>query len=263
MKAAVRTPWQVTFSVWHALFMREVTQRLFANRFAWFWLFAEPVLFVVLMVAIRSFIRAADTVAGADMIVWMVLGLGAFFLFRDGMIKGMNAISANKALFGYRQVKPVDTVFIRNVIEGLIHFIVLVLLLVGVGLLNHEVLPDQALSVVFALWSLWLLALGFGLVLSVTVMLVAEVKLIVNILTLPLLIVSGAMFPLQFLPAAMQEVLLMNPIVHALELLRLAYFENYWSLVGVSYEYLYLWIGGTLTLGLILQLRFETKMKAH
>ena len=34
-QAAVRNPWQVTLHVWYALFLRELTARVTADRVAW------------------------------------------------------------------------------------------------------------------------------------------------------------------------------------------------------------------------------------
>jgi capsular polysaccharide transport system permease protein len=50
----VRSPGQVTWSVWKALFLRESLTRLTAGRAAWLWLLIEPISHVVILVCLVS-----------------------------------------------------------------------------------------------------------------------------------------------------------------------------------------------------------------
>ncbi len=258
----VRTSWQVTKNVWYALFMREMLSRMFANRYAWFWLLAEPLMFISVMVAIRSSIRVLHDIAGTPMIPWMIIGLTAFFLFRDGMTRGMGAVNANSGLFAYRQVKPVDTVIIRLIVEAVVHMSVIFLFIMTLALLGFDMQPQNLVGALFAWFSLWLLGLSTGLILSVVVTIIPDLAKIVKVMTLPLMILSGAILPLQFLPYGVQQILLFNPVAHGIEFLRLNYFAGYWTVDGISIAYLYAWILPMLALGLMLHLRFEMKLKA-
>ncbi len=242
--------------------MREMLSRLFANRYAGFWLFAEPLMFVSVMVLIRTFIQVLDDIAGTPMIPWMIIGLTAFFLFRDGMTRTMSAVDANRALFAYRQVKPIDTVLIRGVVEAVIHMSVIVLFIVLLAFLGFDMQPHNVIGALFAWFSIWLLGLAAGLILSVITTIIPELSKIVTVMSLPLMILSGAIFPLQFLPYSAQQFLLLNPVAHGIEFLRLNYFAGYWTLDGISIAYLYAWVLPMVALGFMLHLRFEKKMKA-
>lgn len=256
-----RTSWQVTRSVWYALYLREMVSRMFGNRYAWFWLLAEPMMFVGMMVAIRSFISILGDVAGTPMVPWMILGLTAFFMFRDGMTRGMSAVTVNKGLFAYRQVKPVDTVFVRVLVEATVHTVVIVLFIAVLALLGFNMNPENLLLALFAWFSLWLLGLSLGMVLSVVVTAVPDLSKIINVMTLPLIILSGAFIPVQYMPYTVQQILLYNPVLHTIETLRLGYFSGYWTMHEVSMFYVYQWLLPILVLGLLLQLRFEMKLK--
>jgi hypothetical protein len=138
-----RTPWQVTRSVWYALFMREAIARTMADRMAWFWMLAEPVAMIAIMVMIRTVVLGRDShIAGADFIPWLIVGLFGFHLFRENMMRSIGAVEANQALFGYRQVKPVDPVLVRCYLEGMLKtFIFLLFILAGI-LLELDLIPD-------------------------------------------------------------------------------------------------------------------------
>lgn len=258
----VRSAWQVTKDVYYALLMRELSRRLFDQRFAWFWLFMEPILFVLVMVGIRAFLNSASLVAGVEMIPWLVIGLVSFFMFRDGMMSGVGSINASKALFAYRQLKPVDTVVIRVFIQGLLQTLVLILFVVGMLFFGFYIDFNNLLLSIGVFLTLWLFGLGVGLVLAVVTQFANEVGKVVNILSLPLMILSGAFIPIHFLPYSFQEALLLNPTVHAIELIRIGFFESYWTLERVSYDFLMFWTMGFLALGMAMNLRFETKLKA-
>ncbi|MGP9656301.1 ABC transporter permease, partial [Halomonas sp. AOP35-4E-18] len=83
-----RTPWQVTRSVWYAMFMREAISRTMADRMGWFWMVFEPFALVAVMVGIRSFISGDRLISNAPFIPWMITGMMGFFLARDGMLRG-------------------------------------------------------------------------------------------------------------------------------------------------------------------------------
>lgn len=257
-----RTPWQVTRSVWYAMFVREALSRTMGDRMGWFWMIFEPVAFVSIMIGIRSFIRGDRFIANADFIPWMIAGLMGFFLVREGMLRGMGAIDSNKALFAYRQVQPIDPVLVRNFLEGTLRSLVFLIFIGGGLMLGLDLYPDNAIRAIAAWLSLWSLGLGAGLVTSVAATLVPEIGIVVRMISLPLLIVSGVILPLNSLPHWMLEYLMLNPIPHGLETLRLGFFENYEVVHGTSMVYMWLFTFTLISLGLLMHLRFVDKLKA-
>lgn len=257
-----RTPWQVTRSVWHALFLREVLARTTADRLAWFWMLAEPIAFILIMVTIRSVVLGkSHHVGGVDFIPWLVLGLFGFFLVRESMLRPIGGIGANKALFAYRQVKPIDPVVVRCYMEGVLRTFIFLLFIISGILLDISLIPDQPLAALFYWLSLWGLGIGSGLSLSALSGLVPEIGRVVKIIALPLMLVSGVMFPINYLPQGLLEFLLLNPIVHGLELLRASFFDGYRLIPGVSAKYLWSWNLILISFGLLLHIRFEMRLK--
>lgn len=257
-----RTSWQVTRSAWHAMFIREALARTTADRLASFWMLAEPIAMISIMAFIRTLGAAhIEQISGADFIPWMILGLLGFFLFRENMTRSMGAITSNRALFAYRQVKPIDPVLVRCYLEGLLKtFIFLLFIAIGI-LLGFDLVPDHPLMALFCWFSLWMLGLGVGLILSAVDALVPEIGRIVKIMSMPLLIGSGVIMPLHLIPHRFLEYLMLNPIVHGLEALRGSFFEGYREVPGTSLEYLWFWTLAMTTLGLMLHMRFEKRLK--
>jgi capsular polysaccharide transport system permease protein len=257
-----RNPWQVTRSVWYALFIREALARITGDRFAAFWMLVEPIVFVILFVSVRELLGRIRYVAGADFVPWLFVGLMTFFLFREGMTRSIGAINANKALFLYRQVKPVDAIIVRCFLEGLLKTIVFALMVIGAALLGFESIPFAPLEAMFAWFSVWLLGVGIGLVLSVGANLIPEIGRIVKMISFPLLILSAVMFPIHLLPHQIQIYLLYNPILHGIESIRLGFFRGYATHSSVNIPYLYYWSITSIALGLVLHVSFSNRLKA-
>jgi capsular polysaccharide transport system permease protein len=101
-----------------------------------------------------------------------------------------------------------------------------------------------------------------GLLSSVGATLVPELGKIIGIISLPLLIISGVIFPINQLPHWLLEYLMLNPIPHGLEFLRLGFFENYKVINGASITYFWLITLSLNALGLLMHLRFVDRLKA-
>lgn len=257
-----RHPLRVTWDVWSAMYLREMIARTMADRMAWFWMVFEPIATIAVMIFIRAYVRGGQHVKGADFIPWMIVGLMGFYLFRETMMRPMGAVESNKGLFTYRQILPVDPVLVRCFVEGMIRSSVfLIFILIG-SLLKINMIPDHAFGVMMDWLSLWMLGVGLGVLLSVTSGLVPEIGRIVKIITLPLLLISGIIFPVTYIPVQYQQYLLFNPIIHGVESMRLSFFDNYHSIDGVNLTYLWFWALTSLALGLIMHVRFAWRLKA-
>ncbi len=258
-----RNSWQVTRAVWYALFMREALAKTTQDRFAWFWMLVEPIAMIAVMIGIRTVLMGGEHISGASLIAWMLLGLLGFYLFRDGLQRSLGAIQAYKGLFAYRQVKSIDPVLVRCFLDGVIQSFIFIAFVLIAALVGMDFIAVEPLYALFSWLSLWGLGLGAALTFSAMSELIPEVGKVIRITTLPLLIISGVILPLNFLPFWLQELLLLNPVVHGLEFLRMSFFENYHHLKGVSWGYLWFWNLSLISLGLMLHIRFEARLKAQ
>ncbi len=254
-----RSPISVTLSVWMALFLREALFRLSTGRAAWMWLLLEPIIHIAAMAIIFSTIRM-KVMGGIDVKVWLTVGMLAFLMFKRTGLQAKKAISANRSLFVYRQVKPVDTVLVRAYLEAFLTIIVSIILCVGMSLFAVDMRPDDPLTVLLAVFGLWLIGIGFGLITSVLIELVAELDKILNIVMMPLYILSGVILPISSVPLPYRDWLLMNPLVHGIEGARLGMSNYYHAVSGLDLIYLYQCALVTVFFGLVLQQRFAKKM---
>lgn len=254
-----RSPTQITWAVWQALFLREALTRISSGRAAWFWLLAEPVFHISYMVLIFAGLRMRS-VGGIDGVVWIIVGMVGFFTFRRTGTQAGNGVNANRSLFTYRQVLPVDAVLVRGALEGFLMVLVTAVLLAGAALSGHDVMPDNPLAVMEAWLALWLFGLGFGLVTSVLGELVPEFSKLLSFVMMPMYLISGVMFPVSSVPLPLREWLMLNPVAHGLEAIRLGFAPYYHAAPELSLSYLYGAALGSVFLGLALHRRFALKL---
>lgn len=260
--SAPRSSLSVTFAVWNALFLREAVARLSATRGAWVLVVLEPVLHACFMLLLYTVLRTSS-VAGADVAVWLVLGLTGYFTVQNVFQRAMGAVDANKALFAYRQVRPIDTVIVRASLEAVLGFLILVVLLGILAFLGHSVIPDSPMEAMLAFIGLMLGALGVGFILSVLSDLVPEAGNLMIFLFRPLYFLSGAIFPLSAIPVKYREWAFYNPFAHGLELLRSSFFPVYHAAPEANFKYLFWFAAVSIFFGLALQVRFARKLRAQ
>jgi capsular polysaccharide transport system permease protein len=259
MSMASRPGLSITAATWKALLLRETVNRLASERAAWVWLLVEPLIHVFVMLALFTVVRVSS-VGGIDATIWLTIGMLSFFLFRRTANQCSNAISANRALFTYRQVKPVDAVLVRAACEGFLMLLVLVLSVLMLALLGHQIGPADPLALLGALLGLWLFGMGFGLITSVAIELVPEMGKLVNIIMMPAYLASGVMMQVGAIPEPYRSWLALNPLVHGLESARLAFAPYYHTLTDLSLAYLYGWALVLVFFGLALHVRFADRM---
>lgn len=254
-----RKPIMITLSVWQALFLREAVSRLSAGRAAWLWLLLEPVIHVTYVLVIYTAIRVRS-VGGIEAAVWLMVGMLAFFMFRRTAAQVMNGINANRVLFTYRQVKPVDSVLVRAGLEGFLMILISMILFSGAALFGFAIIPADPLAVLEAFFGLWMVGLGFGLTTSVAIELVPEIGKLIGFILRPLYMISGVLLPIGSIPQPYRAYLLFNPIVHGLEAVRLGFSPRYHAVEELNILYLYGFAMVAIFLGLALHNRFATRL---
>ncbi|MDP2903029.1 MAG: ABC transporter permease [Methylovulum sp.] len=254
-----RTPLSITLSVWNALFLRESVARLSAGRIAWLWLLAEPVLQISIMLFMFIVIRMR-VVGGMSTEAWLIIGMVFFLMFKRAAVQVQNALGANRALFTYRQVKPIDTLLVRAGLEGFITTLIAIIFGVGGIFFGIPLIPDDPLTVLLVFFGMWLMGLGFGLVSSVAVQLIPKMSVVLGIVSTVLYLTSGVILPVSNIPPPYRDWLMVNPLLHGTEAARMGVSAYYHGITGVDVSYLYKCAIIFIFFGLVLHRRFEAKL---
>lgn len=232
-----RSSAKIVKSVLFALILREMRGMFGARRFGAFWMFFEPVMQIGLIMAMFSF-RSVTLTSGIEMPLFFMTGMIPFFLLRNVVTKGMEAVNANRALFGYKQIKPFDTVVARTLMEAALYACVYVIFMfiLGFGFGYDVSIRDPIKWTVVIVIGL-AFSFSLGLLFCILGEMLEESKVVVKILFFPLYLISGVIFPIWIFPEEVLNWLLWNPYLHIIDELRLATFDYYPDHPGVSVLY--------------------------
>ncbi|WP_294957582.1 ABC transporter permease [Sulfurovum sp.] len=259
-----RSSIKIFYTVEKALFLRELEMRFSSGRTGLFWTFFEPFLQILIYIAIHAAISGnSSTLSGTsnfDYTVFMASGFIAFNMFRHILSSSMGAFQANRGLFNYKQVKPIDTIVSRMLVElFLTGIIVLVFLFIGFVFHFDNTFPKDPAMV--CLGYLWLVLFSFavGLVVAIGNTFFMSFGKFIGLLTFGLLLLSAIFYPLVHLPPAARDALLYNPLVHFMEMIH-GYYMYGLDTRFVDYRYMLLWTVVPLFIGFWLYHRLEKRI---
>ncbi|MHA7834322.1 MAG: ABC transporter permease [Algiphilus sp.] len=216
-------------SVW-AFLLREMKDQFGRFRLGYFWALAEPGAVVAILTFLHAVVRGGhSTLYGESPVVFFVFGAVPYFLFMNCVQRAQGSISGMKGLFSYRQVRPIDVVIARSIIEGLT--------MVGVGFLfvlgwlwfgNTLPLADPLL-LASSLTMLFLLGFSLGLCFEVFGTIYNDMRRIFAIVMRPMFFISGLFFTIEMIPMEYRPYLIWNPVLHAVDFTRDAVLQGYES----------------------------------
>jgi capsular polysaccharide transport system permease protein len=231
-----RTPWQIQRAVIFALLMREIKTRFNGHWTGVVWMIGTPLLQTTALVFVNVYLRGHTGRESYDFAIYLLVALEPFKLCTGLWSTLMNGAKSNLGLFGYRQVKPLDTLIARAILETLIDFLVFVICIVLMDRIGFRpAVPDQPLAYLGVWLAFFLLGSGFGLVLSTLIGPAPKLGTVISLMSLPLMVFSGAIMPLPNLPQEYMNMLLMNPLMHLVELARAYYIKGYSPIQGVGF----------------------------
>lgn len=225
-----------SWSVIAALARREVQTRFGRYRLGYLWAVLDPAAQVGLLTLMFASLGRRD-IQGHPFAVFATIGVLGFMFVRQPVERAINAIDANRALFSFRQVLPSDTVLARTLIETAI---VLSAALLGAGIalgLGGMDPPPDLLLAVAALCLAWFLALGVSFAVAVVAAIAPASGIVISIFFRALYLLSAIFYPVAALPPWARQIVLLNPLSHAIELIRCGLLSGY-SAPGASIGFL-------------------------
>lgn len=250
----------VFYSVVSALFLREVQTRFGTKKLGYFWAVLDPMTQIIMFSLIKAAINERS-MPGIDYPVFLATSFLTYNFFKAVMMSGMSAFDANRALFNYRQVKPIDTIISRFFVEALVASAAIVVFIgfgLYVGLDVH--VHDFNMVVVAVIW-LGVFGFGLGVLFAVIGTFYENFKKIIGFTSLPLFFLSGLLYTAESLPPLARDIVLYNPVIHFIEMIHGNYFMTL-DTRYVDYIYMTYWTIIPLFLGLLFYMRSERKIIA-
>jgi capsular polysaccharide transport system permease protein len=235
----------------HALLLRETKTRFGQNQLGYLWALVQPLLWVGTFAAMyHAFGRLAPP--GMSMLAFLTTGIVPFSLFKETANRCLNAIDSNKGLLFYPQVRPLDLVIARVALETVTQLVVFAVMMIGIAIYEGPYRIDSALETVCGLALATGLGAAFGLVCCGLTVFTRSVERLFPALMRILFWISAIFHPVESLPNKIRDIFLLNPVTHAIELVRDGWFPGYQS-SHIDEGYAAVWILVMLFFGLSLE----------
>lgn len=210
----------------YAILLRETKTRFGAHKLGYLWAVLQPLLWIAMFAGLyHAFGRMAPP--GMSVVAFLATGIVPYSLFRETSGRCLTAIDANKGLLFYPQVRPLDLVVARVLLEGATQSVVLLVLLGAVALFEGAVRIDNSLNVMLGFGLASGLGASFGLVCCGLSVYSRTVDQLYPALLRVLFWLSAVFHPLESVPKSLRDILALNPIIHAIELVRDGWFPGY------------------------------------
>ncbi|MGG5888397.1 ABC transporter permease [Falsiroseomonas sp. HC035] len=223
----------------HALLLRELQTRFGRGQLGFLWLFLEPLLLSVGISVFKLLIGGGGT-GPVPPFLFVVVGYAPYFAFRAIVNRAGTAFQANMTLMYHRQVRLLDIMIARNLLEMGAVTCVLVLVVVGTSWFSAFT-PFSIPVLVEAMILMFAFANGLGLLVAAGAARWEILDKIVHPLTYLSLPFSGCMFALHFMPPSWREALLWNPQANLHEMVRDGMFGD---MIPAYYDttYVVIWV---------------------
>ncbi|OYW09214.1 MAG: hypothetical protein B7Z53_03360, partial [Rhodospirillales bacterium 12-71-4] len=205
----------------------------------------EPLMLAVGIGALKFFMQPGGPVPP---FLYAVVGYAPYFAFRAIINRASAAFQANSSLMYHRQVRLLDILLARNLLEMSAVTCVLVVILAG-ALWVIGFTPQSVPMVVASMLLMFAFANGLSLLVAAGCARWEMLERLIHIYTYISLPFSGALFSLHSMPKEFREALLWNPQANLHEMVRDGMFGD---LMPTYYDFPYVlaWVLGVNLLGL-------------
>ncbi|HFC8501504.1 TPA: ABC transporter permease [Neisseria oralis] len=208
-----------------ALLMREIITRYGRNNIGFLWLFVEPLLMTLIMVLMWKFFKV-NNISTLNIVAFTITGYPMMMMWRNASNRAIGSISANMSLLYHRNVRVLDTIFARMLLEiagATIAQIAIMSVLIAVRWIE---MPADIFYMLLAWLLMAMFAIGLGLIICSVAFHFEPFSKVWGTISFVMMPLSGVFFFVHNLPQQLQHYVLMLPMVHGTEMFRAGYFGN-------------------------------------
>ena len=208
-----------------ALLMREIITRYGRNNIGFLWLFVEPLLMTLIMVLMWKFFKV-NNISTLNIVAFTITGYPMMMMWRNASNRAIGSISANMSLLYHRNVRVLDTIFARMLLEiagATIAQIAIMSVLIAVRWIE---MPADIFYMLLAWLLMAMFAIGLGLIICSVAFHFEPFGKVWGTISFVMMPLSGVFFFVHNLPQQLQHYVLMLPMVHGTEMFRAGYFGS-------------------------------------
>lgn len=209
----------------HALMLRELHTRFGRENIGFLWIMVEPLLFAGLVSIMWRYLKGPEE-HGISVIAFVVTGYIPITLFRHGVSRSIAIFVANSSLLYHRQVKILDFILVRFLIELL--GAMMAFAFIASVLIAFDLFPIPAdFGMLIGGWALYaLVTLSICFIVSPLSEMSEVIEKLMPVTTYVMIPISGAFTMTSWLTPQLRDYMLLSPFVNAMEILRYGVWGN-------------------------------------
>jgi len=216
---------RVQLRVIGALILRETVVRAGKQSLGFLWVILEPLAYVALTIGIYI-LTGRKTHSGLPLIPFFISGFMPYLAFRNAATRVMMAAVSNGAIMIYPQVKLLDIIIARSLLEGSISIVVSGVLVLIMVMFDLGEAPNNPLGFIMMIWYAVFAGMSLGATLGIMNQYSRETEKIFRPFLRVTMFISGVFFLADDLPARLQGIAIYNPIFHLIQGSREYFFHN-------------------------------------
>lgn len=222
-----------------AIMLRESRARYGDRQAGYLWALVEPVTHIFGL-SLLFYLAGRTAPLEGGLLIFMATGYVVFLPFRRLLKTMMGGYSSGESLLTFPVVKVFD-VFLGRGILYLSTWFVTIFIVIGVLIgSGNAAMPDNVFPMIVAIFALWAIGFGAGAFLGLVTQFYPSVRSILRLPRRMLYFTSGVFFLPDTMPPVFRDIILWNPITHAIILFREGYYEMYKSQF-LDLQYLFGW----------------------
>lgn len=256
----VRTPrsergWESAFRqqvyVFHALILHDIKSRYFGSGIGYVITILWPTIHMAIVMT-AFIVGGREAPYGTSRLLYVATAVLPYICWNYITRFTMMGVTQNKSFLQYPIIRPLDVMFARIALEIISSFIITVLLLSALLLCQVDIVPHHLDQAALGLLSAILLGIGFGIFNGVICMIFPLWQLPYILVAVGCWITAGVAVNPELLPPAIGDIVAWNPLLHSIEWVRAAYYDDFPTRL-LSKSYILSVAFGSFALGLVME----------
>ncbi len=220
------------------LVKRDLASQVRGSYLGFVWIFLQPLSFIFVLYCVFTLGLRTGSHSGIPFVVYLVSGIVAWMFFADGLGSASNSISSHSFL-----IKKVDfrlsILPLVKIVSSLFIQSVLIIAAITVNWMNGYAPSIYTFQIVYYMFSLSLLLLGFGWISSSTSLFANDVTRIIALIVQFGFWLTPIIWNISIIPQKYQWIAMLNPVFYIVNGYResLIYKIPFWNNMYLTFYY--------------------------
>ncbi len=227
LPSSLRQALQLQNRVIMALVLRDIRGRYGESKIGFFWTLMEPFIHVGFLAVVFQFTMHGTPPLGQNFFFFYFTGVMPYLLLSHLILHIGHAVRGIRPLLQLPVIMPSDAILAKAIVELFTTAVIFVLFSVLFAAFGINPIPVHPLDVLGAFALVWMLGTGLGAMCATLFEFGSLGEQFVNIIVRAAYFASGIFYVPAMMPVWVRNILVYNPFLHLIDLMRRGYFADY------------------------------------